>query len=269
LSEICTVTIFGKVLLLLNFALSLLGFSWAVFVFVTPVVGPAKLKDYENQAKVNSQSTRDALTVRDRAAENLRVAELGNAARNAKGPGSLPGETRQGERDYYDAELSHLVYGDPTGIQPERKQPLRAIELDDKGYKLDPANGNRPKLTRLMERDDPAKPIEQPLEALVAAQKEALQALIGKDQKYDSLLGIIRKHIELTDQLDGNAEKKLKGLQDQLKAEIEKAKRLLQQVDDLRPLYVNSVVESELILRRQRALRDRYEELQKQPAGEK
>jgi hypothetical protein len=268
------VTIFAKVLLILNLVFSLLGLTWAISAFVTPVVGPAKLEQYKARAEVGRKNTRDALTARDRAAQALRVAELGGTAgRNDKQlPGSVPpGETLQGERDYYDAELAHLAHGDPVGTAPDKKHAPRALEIDDKGMKLDPANGNRPRLASLMDREDPAKPIERSLDTLVKDREEALQTLIAKDQKIDTLMSVINKHIELTEQLVGStdADKKLKGLQQQVIDEREKAARLLKQLEDLRPLYVNSAVESELILRRQRALRERYEELQREPAGQK
>ena len=72
-----SVTIFGKILLVLNLAYSLLGLTWAVFVYVSPTDSPEKLTEYKNKADVEKKSVRTALTARDRAAEALRAAETG------------------------------------------------------------------------------------------------------------------------------------------------------------------------------------------------
>jgi hypothetical protein len=256
------VTIFGKVLLLLNVALSLLGLSWAVFVFSNPVLGQQKLEEYKAQAEFGRRTARDALTEQIRATEALRVAEMGKV----KGQ-PAPGELRYLERDWYDAELAHLKYGDPEGTAPDKKHAgLQAIDLDDKGMKLDPAKGNRPLLVTLKDPENPARPIDKPLVAQVKAREDAFASLIGK--QIDTLVTIIASDIELTKQLDGSAEEKRKGLKRQVEEEQKKAQLLLDQLQDLRPLYVNSAVESELILRRQADLRKRYEELLRQPAGE-
>lgn len=273
-------TIFGKVLLVINLVYSLLGVTWAIFVYISPMDSPEKLAEYKSKADAERKNVRTALTSRDRAAEAQLIAEIRPALANrdraadavrAAEAGGDNGKLRHLERDWYDAELTHLRVGDPQGTPVERKRTsLQAIQFDDKDGvpKLDPANGDRPVLGPLKDREQRDKPIVQPLAGLIKIRKDAHDRIVN--EKIEKLNDLIAQDTKLTIELAGDAgPPKLKGLQQQLIDERIKSEKLNKEYENLEALYVNAKVESELILRRLEEVMERYKELQKKPAGAK
>jgi hypothetical protein len=86
----------------------------------------------------------------------------------------------------------------------------------------------------------------------------------GLKQAQSDLLASISEYQKLVDQ-DVKLTERLIGLRQQLYAEVDvKQGRVKQEIEDLKPLYINVLVESELLRKRQKALEARIGELKGQ-----
>jgi hypothetical protein len=102
----------------------------------------------------------------------------------------------------------------------------------------------------------------QPLQSLAAylAAEDSLNQQIDATQK--NIEKVIQEDIRLTNQIAGD-NAMVKGLHQRIEDERAKTSAAITEALFVRPLLINAVVESDIVLRRQRALASRIKELQK------
>jgi hypothetical protein len=76
---------------------------------------------------------------------------------------------------------------------------------------------------------------------------------------------VVAEEKRLTEELNGDG-KQIKGLRTQVAEQQEERQNSLLEQEYLRPLLYNRLVESQLVLKRQRALESRLRELKEAPA---
>jgi hypothetical protein len=228
-------TLFGKILVFLNLALSLLLASWAFGLY------SGRIDWSDNQAK----GTQPAGELRPRQAEaterwqGLRVAE-GNRDRARadleREEGGVPGD-----RLWYLAEMEQLRTG---------TNPARAVVFKNGLPVADPRNPYRPEMVGA--KDQAGKPLRS-LAAYVRDEDTVSKELAAVLARYEDQIGQDRK---LTQLLIGP-----QGLQQRLVDEKVKRERVVAEQRLVEPRLINAVVDSELILKRRRQLEQRIKEL--------
>jgi hypothetical protein len=218
-------TTFGKVLILVNLAASLLMATFAVGVFTN---SDGKAIQAQAKAKVDQvtelwKSVRPAEKVWSDARDYLLAQEKARAA----------------DRVWYQQELRHLREGARAG------DPARAIVFDPRNPP------GRPRMVAAKDRDG------KELLSLRAYDEEEKNTL----EELDRLTAGYKKAIEATTMA---TERFLgpKGLHARIKAEKEKREEVVKEMGLVRPQLVNTVVDSELVLKRQRELVARIKELE-------
>ena len=155
------------------------------------------------------------------------------------------------DRAWYHAELVHLQ----TGATPNN--PAHEVVLV-KGVPVpDPRNAGRPQMKRA---SDPAG---QPLLSLTSYDKADEGIHRQTLAAVDRFKKAVEQDTQLTNELVGDPVKRTKGLRQRINDERAKRADVVAEADFTRPLLINTVVESELILKRQKSLRARVSELEK------
>lgn len=250
-------TWFGKILVMINVAVSLLLMSLAIILFLNRV-------DWSDQkgkdGKPDGELVRRQALVTDlwnnipppeylwrTTRDNLVVMEEGTPAKQYK-DGWLA------HRAWYEAEIQHLLTGATAN------NPARAVVFDttanNRRYIADDQNFGRPKMAAATDRSG------APLKSLAAYEQEERIAFAAVQKEQERLKAATEEDTKLTELLLGP-----KGLQQRLvDAQATRAGILVQHDEVKRPL-INTQVELELLLRRMRELEYRLEELKKAKAA--
>jgi hypothetical protein len=251
-------TLLGKILVFVNLALSLCMATWAYAVWSNRI-------DFSNTKATGDQAAgefaRHATEI-EGLWDGVPPAEL--AWRSARAELVQRESRRLADRGWYQDELNHLRN------KAAAADPCRTIKYADKN---DEATGTRKGEILL----DPTtgRPVLEPAKDRFGKPLLSLAAYLAEEQKLLASLAVVQnKHAsqikeatELAERLAGteeNREKGIpgrKGLQDRLRDEQRKRKDVVAEEELIRPLLINSAVESELILKRKKALESRIGEL--------
>jgi hypothetical protein len=265
-------TVFGKIMVFVNLALSLLMAIWAFGVWSNRI----DFSDVQATAERAAGESRRRATEIDTLSKSLltdRSGDLSNWARTREALLRQEQE-RQWARGWYLDELAKLagtvptdkpaqdvVYAaadSPAGTDPEvvvtRGQIL--LEKDDKGHV-------RPKLEDA--RDVAGNPAKfRALAPYVKEEEKTLEEVQKVQAKHEEN---IQAAIKLTQELAGTpadpvaGTKEVKGLQQRLIDERKKRADVEAEEGVIRPLLINAVVDLELVMKRQRSLLARIKEL--------
>jgi hypothetical protein len=244
-------TKFGKVLVLFTLAVSLLMMGFALAVSTNRI-------DWSDRPPKDGDPG-GMLAQRDAEAKQLwaklRLAESGWRL----GQAALARDEAQRVQDrlWYQTELVHLY----TGATPNN--PCREVVYAKAGRpqpvpEPDPRNFGRPQMA-------PAKDAAgQPLLSRDAYDKR--DEAIHKDTlaAVDKFQKAVERDTQLTNELVGDPLKRTKGLRQRINDERAKRADVVAEAGFIRPLLINTVVESELILKRQKSLKARVGELEKE-----
>jgi energy-coupling factor transporter ATP-binding protein EcfA2 len=237
-------TLFGKVLVLLNLVFSFLLAGWSFALYANRI-------DWAN-TKEGEYTVRD--TELKALWQGVRPAEA--SWRSARARIEAQEAQRITERRWYVAQMEH------ARSQADGNNPVQAVVFADRDdpalgvrkgqVMLDAKNGGRPLMAPAKDRAG------QPLLSMAAYDREGEkieQAMVVVLQKHEDQ---IKEDTVLTERLLGP-----KGLHQRLLAEKGKRERVAEEITLTRPQLINTVVESELILKRERQMRARIEELKK------
>jgi hypothetical protein len=240
-------TLFGKIVVVLNLVLSLLMAAWALGLWTNRI-------DWSNNKGADLQPPGE-LTLRKAEAERAWNEAPGGfaayrdakAALFAREDGKEDGKDgRAADRNWYAAEIEHLRTG-ATEANPGRMVDLA---LGQGLPTPDPRNYDRP--TMKIAKDKFGKPI-QSIAAYAKRETELFKELADVQDEYQKS---VEEDTRLTERLIGP-----KGLQQRILDEQAKLAEVLKEAELLRPLLINAVVESELILKRREFLKARIAEI--------
>jgi hypothetical protein len=242
-------TVLGKLLVLVNVFISVFLATWAFGVWTNRI-------DWSN-AKGGPDKVAGEFARRDALLTTLYAAvPPAEAAWQAERSELFDQEHRRAEdRAWYQAQLDHLR-GKATAADPARTLVYADQDDEQRGLKkgqlaLDPKTG-RPLLVAA--KDRAGNPLVS-LAAYDAAEQSVLATIEGVQAKYEEQ---IKQATALTESLIGP-----KGLQQRLADEKKKRADVVAEEKLVRPLLINSVVESDLVLKRHRALLQRIDELKR------
>lgn len=232
-------TNFGKALVYLNLVLSVMMAAGALALW-TNRIDFTSTKGKEGQADGLLASRQAQIT-------DLKspIANLGTAEASWLGAHNYliaQEATRVEDQKWYDAEMDHLRTG------AKETDPARTIDFDKGLPRLD-AKG-RPKMVAAKDRSGNPLRSRTRYDADIDAKLKEISVVL---MKYDAL---VKEDTELTQRMLGP-----KGLQQRLIDERVKRDNVLKEQDLVKPLLVNTVVDSELILKRTKALEARIKEL--------
>jgi hypothetical protein len=242
-------TLLGKILVLVNFGLSVMVLVWAMLLYFnhvdlsdakgepgkTPPIPPGELK-------VRKDSISDALTA------------LGSADASWRENRGLVLEQeadRAADRPWYAGEIKHAQSG------ADANNPTREIAFENGVMLLDPVDPQKPRHVRPRMKnatDDAGRPLAS-LDANLKSEEQQLQALAQTEKQLQDLIEETKRLTELLTPEKG------KGLRQRIEDEKVKVKLADEEQAILKPLLVNTAVESELILRRREMLEARIREL--------
>jgi len=235
------VTFFGKILVMVNLALSLLLAGWAMGVYTNRADFAGK--DAPDKAR-SEISRRQAQNKEAWTSVVAAEARWKSAARTVRLYEYVQGENER----WYAAQIKDL----DSGPNPVKSVVWRAGQLvpDPQQAALDPKLPARPAL-------EPAKDkFEKPLQSIDFYKKDFSDTQAEIKREMEKYLGLVKEDTRLTIELGG--EKKLRH---RLELEKEKQERVAAEIDNLKPLLVNSRVEGELLLQRRASLERRVQEL--------
>jgi hypothetical protein len=238
---------FGKVLLLINLAFSLILAGWAFSVYANP---PDWVKDGKPSGRMADrqkeiQQLQTALSTATAGRQDARTALLAQENKLLA------------DRDWYHYQLQKLR----TGPGAQDRTPIQMLALVNGLPARDPRNQDRPRMAPATDRAG------QPLQWMSAydqqldTKRKELSAVL---KKYDDL---VKRDAELTEELTGNTMKGTKGLHQRLEGEKAKTQGVIAELRLVKPRLVNAVVEGQLLLGRQKQLESRIEELKKAGVG--
>ncbi len=228
-------TLFGKVLVLLNLTLALGMAFWAVGVY-------AQYIDYNTKAPPPGADAGPLLRLNDEV--KARNEELNGAELRWAKPYKYLGLI-QNSRD-----LNQKWYGEQLQAMVTGRGPLQVASVKAGQIELDPKFYGRP---LLVEAKDPNDQPLQPLATYVKAYDDTKAAISIAQLDLDKQ---IKLDTELTQKIGGD-----NGLRAQLAREEQKRELVLAEQEYLRPLLVNSLVEGELVVKRRADLETRVKEL--------
>jgi hypothetical protein len=243
-------TLLGKILVFVNLALSLLMATWAFAVWSNRI-------DFSNTSASGEKAAGEfAQRASEIAAlwEGVPPAEL--TWKTAQTELRDREQRRLADRGWYQDELNHLR-NKATAADPCRTITYADHNDERTGTRkgevlLDPATG-RPALAAAKDR------FGKPLLALAWYLNEEQKLLASMEVAQKKHEAQMTEAIQLTEQLVGSPGKK--GLHQRLIDERNKLKDVQAEEEMVRPMLINSVVESELILKRKKALELRIDEL--------
>jgi len=262
-------TMLGKVLVFLNLAFGLLLAGWAFNLYANGI-------DWSDRKENN-------VPVGESAIHAAKLAELWETVPPAQANWLEDRDKLQeaearlvADRVWYDKKMRHILVGptkdDPLGqvVVADKDDPKTGVKKgeilldgkaraglgkDDKGY---------PKLALL--RDRAGNPLKS-LEEYNDEDRKVLLAIEEVLQKHEKQIAEANR---LTDKIIGDKDKGVRGLQQRIEDEKAKDAELVDELKKLiRPQLVNTVVESELILKRKDQLKKRIEELKKSKVASK
>lgn len=240
-------TIFGKVLVFINVAISLMMATWAMAVYTNRV-------DWSNVAAKEAEG-RPAGLLKERQDQVRQLwGQYVPAARSqaaAQGQLAYQEPLRAGDRDFYAQEMYHLWAG------ATKAKPARAVVFEGGRVALVPdpkrpadKTPDRPKMEAA--KDLAGNPLLS-LSAYIVAETKALTDL---EAALTATAKFIDEDKKLTAKIIGPT-----GLQQRLVDERGKRAEVIEEQKLVRPLLINTYVDSELILKRTKALEARVKEL--------
>lgn len=232
----------GKSLVVLHGGLSLFLLAWSFGIFTN---------------KIQWATTGGSGSPRIEGEVSKKQEEFNNVMRQAVVPANQRYLTQRGtvgqqerliagDRQYYAKELQHLrTEAAPTA-------PARQVLRDPQGHvALDPNAENRPRMQAL--NDSTGTPLLS-LQAYRDLYNQELKKYLGVADRLDKAA---KADKEATDKLRGP-----KGLHARIQAELKKQDKVKQEQKDVRPHYINSAVELELLKNLEERLSERVKELQ-------
>lgn len=236
-------TLFGKILVMVNLVLSLLLATWALGVYTSRT-------DWSSKEGPSPDKIKGEVFRRDNQNKEAWKSVVAAEAR-AKYERWLAGQyegVRPQNEAWYAAQVKDLEVG---------PKPVNAVTWNAGQIVPDPRQAAlAPKL--------PARPLmapakdkfDQPLNSLATYKKDFSDTQIEIKRAMEKYQGLIKEDTALTIELGG--EKKLRH---RLELEQEKQERILAEIDHLKPLLVNSQIEGELLQQRRASLERRVAEL--------
>lgn len=240
----------AKLLILLNTAFSFAMMAWALSLL-------------SNRIDWTDQKAKDDQPPGELAKRRARIEELWTGVRPAEAAWRDPhGEIvtlerrRPEDRRWYAAELQHLFTGAKEG------SPARGVQFERGVPAQDPANFNRPRMVNVNDRGG------QPLQAMTYYDTELdneRAKLVKEIERHDKL---VKEDTALTVKLVGGLDPLtkmmvVKGLRQRLIDERTKLLNLDEEEKLVKPLLINTYVDSQLILKRAELLKARIEELER------
>jgi hypothetical protein len=250
-------TIFGKILVFVNLALSFVMLAWALGVYTestdwyTPkaTTSPEKAQGelFKLRDRIAPQGGFGLWDAVKQAEGRLKVSNAAVAAVEAPRDSKQKWDTVRAENQrWYAEQLKNL----DTSVNPVsevvRKEKEGDLVLDDK-------HPGRPLMQEAKDKGG------KPLMGMAVYAKELVDTNVQIKDAMNDLNKFIAEDADLTAQIGGP-----KGLRVRLANEEEKRLRVLSEQDYLKPQLVNSQVEEELLLKRQRQLEARKAELMQQ-----
>lgn len=230
-------TLIGKVLVLLNVVLSVAMAFWAVGVYSHYI-------NYSTPPGRGSAEQNEGLVFQRDNQIKARQEQLAAAEARWRGPYAfLPriAQQRANNRQWYAEQVQAMQKG---------PGPAKSVTYKAGQVELDPKQYGRPLLVDAADVD--GQPL-QPLQAYVKANEDTNNAIHVAQVELERQT---RLDTELTQKIGGD-----NGLRFQLAREEHKRHEILAEQDYLRPLLVNSLVEGELVTKRQVELKARVKEL--------
>jgi hypothetical protein len=242
-------TAFGKLLVFLNLAFSFFLMSWAMAVYTNRI-------DFSNTKGTGEQAAGEFFkraAVVENLWEGVRPAQVN--WRNARAAIADKDAHQVTEWAFYHVEIDHNR-SKAVAANPVRWVVFAEADDDRLGIKKGQVALDPKTLLPLMA---PAKDRNgNPMPALAFLNIDLEKTMASIDQVQEKHEKQIKEAIALTEQLIGP-----KGLQQRLIDEKQKRKDVLDEEKLVRPLLINTVVESELILKRHNQLVRRIDELKR------
>jgi len=238
------VTLFGKILVMLNLALSLLLCTWALGVYTNRT-------DWSSKEGPPEKVKGEVFRRQYQAGESWKSVV---AAESRWKNGSLVVRRyeyyRPENERWYAAQLKELE----DGPNPVKAVVMKAGQIvpDQQQAQAaqDPKMPARPMLEPAKDKND------KPLRSLDVYRKEFLDTQVEVKKAMEKFQELVKEDTNLTTLLGG--EKQLRHRQE---LEDEKQQRVRAEIEDLKPPLINSQVEGELLLKRRTSLEARVREL--------
>jgi len=255
-------TLLGKALVFFNLAFALLLAGWAFNMYANGIDWTDKK---EGNTPVGEFAVHEA-----KLDEMWKSVPLAQASWLAQRKVLDSAEKSLGaDRVWYDNEMRHVFVG-PT-LKANPANPVGDVSI---AAKDDPKNGIKKGQILL---DDKGYPLLVPLKDRAGNPLESLAEYNDKDDKIlQSLKEVMDKHEKqiaeanrLTDLIIGDKTKGVRGLHQRIEDEKTKNAGVLAEQDLIKPQLINTVVESELILKRKSQLERRVDELKKAKVAQK
>jgi hypothetical protein len=244
-------TLFGKILVVINLALSLAMATWAFGVWSNRI-------DFSNTKGTGEQAAGE-FARRSAQIEALspKVAPALAAWENAQRDLTERAQRRLADLAWFQDEMDHLRN------KATRDDPARMI-----AYAAEPNEAKGIRRGEIL-LDETGRPVVVPAKERSGAPLQSLAHYVAEEQKVlASMEAVQKKHadqineaVQLTERLVGTPGNK--GLQQRLQEERRKRIDVVAEEEVVRPQLINGVVDSELILKRRKALEARIEELKK------
>ena len=235
-----TWTTWGKVLVYANLVLALGMSAWVFGLYSSRI-------DWSNKPAKGSEPPGE-LTKRLAMLKDSENAQTTAAERYRFGADNLKRyeQRRPRDDDFFARENGHLE----SGIND--RSPLRVVDFKNGEMVLTP--DGLPNMVA-----PPKNWVGQPFKSLATyeqQQKQSQTDLLASITEYQKL---VDEDVQLTGQINGE-----KGLRQLLFNEVDvKQARIRQEVEDLKPLYINILVELQLLEKRHKALEARLKEIEK------
>jgi hypothetical protein len=253
-----TMTGLGKICVLFNLALSLVLMVWAFSVTNLPLwVGASPNRiDWSNKPAKDGKPEGELLSRQDKIKE-LWAGYQGAEARwnNARTELLNLGKDRSEDLLWFEKEIQLLRTGETNAPAKPSRQIVYAGNLPELEKNKDGKDTNRPKMTDAKDRQG------RDLFSLAFYDKEEKDKLAAIDVQAKRLEKLIKEDIEYTIKMVGDEKMMIKGLQQRNIDERMKREEVLAEHALVKPALINAFVDSELILKRQAALKARVAEL--------
>jgi hypothetical protein len=237
-------TLFGKILVLLNVTLALLMAAWAIGVYTNHLHWGIDKSVQQSEFEVNE--------LRDRLAG--KGASLYDDLGTAEGRWKAASPVFQTmeplwakNQKWYQEHLAELQ----TSAKPVKAPSYKGGQLE-----FDPNNFGLPLMADATDKGG------KPLTGLAPYKKDYDDKEAAIKVAMDDLKKLIAEDKDLTVQIGGKD-----GLRAKIDREADKKERVLAELDYLKPLLVNSLVEGELLLKRQADLEARVKQLRATPVA--
>lgn len=249
-------TLLGKALVFFNLAFALLLAGWAFSMYANGI-------DWTDH-KEGNVPTGEYAVHEARLDEMWKAVPLAQARwRQEQGTLEKAEKALDADRVWYDKEMTHVFAG-PT-VKANPANPVGEVSI---AAKDDPKTGVKKGQVAL---DDKGFPLLVPLRDRAGNPLESLAEYNDKDDKVlKDLKDVMDKHEKqiaeanrLTDLIIGDKAKGVRGLHQRIQDEKAKDAGVLDEQELIKPQLINTVVESELILKRRNQLEKRVDELKK------